>query len=155
MSHLQPASWLVLWVGIPQGTVWPRVVRGWQHSSHGSRAGTWQGTEQHSSSFLKNRTTSLDRHRITQNHRITKAGKELRDYPVQPSTSHQYPPSKPCPLVQHVNTGYYYMTHTGGSFAPRRHSAGDVGLFTGAAFCLLPGVGQMKIKAGTAKGTVV
>ena len=40
----------------------------------------------------------------SENQRITKVGKDLQDYPVQPSTyHHQYFPTKPCPLVQHPN----------------------------------------------------
>ena len=33
--------------------------------------------------------------------RITKAGKDLQDHPVQPSSSRHRLLTKPCPLVQH------------------------------------------------------
>ena len=44
------------------------------------------------------------RNRITEskNHRITEVGKDLQDHLVQPSTYHQYFPTKPCPLL-HLN----------------------------------------------------
>jgi len=40
---------------------------------------------------------------ISSNHRITQAGKDLQDHPVQPSTYHQYFPTKPRPIVPHLN----------------------------------------------------
>ena len=38
----------------------------------------------------------------SQNHSITKVGKDLQDHTVQPSTYHQYFPTKSCPLVYHL-----------------------------------------------------
>jgi len=35
--------------------------------------------------------------------RVTKVGKDLQDQPDQPSTYHQYFPTKLCPSVQHLN----------------------------------------------------
>jgi len=40
---------------------------------------------------------------ISENHRITKVGKDLQDHPVQLSTYHQYLHTKPYPLVPHLN----------------------------------------------------
>jgi len=38
----------------------------------------------------------------SQNHRITAAGKDLQDHPVQPFTYHQYSPTKQRPSVQYL-----------------------------------------------------
>ena len=35
-------------------------------------------------------------------HRITKVGKDLQDHPIQPSTHHQYSPTKTHPSVLHL-----------------------------------------------------
>ena len=40
------------------------------------------------------------------NHWITKVGRDPQDHPVQLSTYHQYFPTKPCPLVQHLNISW-------------------------------------------------
>jgi len=39
-------------------------------------------------------------------HRITKVEKDFQDHPVQPSTYHQYFPTKPCPSVLHLNVSW-------------------------------------------------
>jgi len=44
----------------------------------------------------------------SQTHRINKVGKDLQDHPVQPSTCHQYFPTKPCPSVQLLNVSWIY-----------------------------------------------
>ena len=45
------------------------------------------------------------RNRITEskNHRITKVRKDLQDHAVQLFTYHQYFPTEPCSLLQHLN----------------------------------------------------
>jgi len=51
-------------------------------------------------------------HPLSENHRITKDGKDFQDHPVQLSMycptkfSPQYFPTKPCPSVQHLNISW-------------------------------------------------
>ena len=45
------------------------------------------------------------------NHRIAKVGKDLHHHPGQPFTYHQYFPSKPRLLVQHLNVSWTQEVH--------------------------------------------
>ena len=50
----------------------------------------------------EDRIEALKETEESQNHRITKVGKDLQDHPIQLSTYHQYFPTDPCPLVQYL-----------------------------------------------------
>jgi len=71
---------------------------------------------------LRNSTThplsSMHQHDQTRiscdawNHRLTKVGRALQGHPVQPSTYHQYIPTKPYPSVPHLNVSWTHSQDT-------------------------------------------